>query len=99
MCRGGTREKNQQKIDILNDPVVKKIAETHKRAPSEIVLSWHFGRGSAVIVRSSNNERQLLNLNSYKFRLPEADISEINNLDRNLRIYESKQKLGLDYFA
>ena len=70
---------------VLTDPVVTKIAAAHRKSPAQIALRWGVQRGTAVIPKSQSLARLQENLAIFDFRLTEAEMNEINGLDRHRR--------------
>lgn len=68
--------------DILEDPAITEIAETHGVGAGAIILSWHHARGVTPIPRSANPERQRSNLAAVGLELSGAEIEAISGLGR-----------------
>jgi diketogulonate reductase-like aldo/keto reductase len=74
------------KNNLLDDPVLKKIASKYAKTTAQIVLRWNFQRGVVAIPKSSNSERQKENLNIFDFELTAEEIAQICSLDRDERV-------------
>lgn len=72
--------------DMIEDPVLVKVAEEHSSTPVEVVLAWHVYHGSMPLPASSNTERQRANL-LFDVELDDDDIAAIDGLERG-RIYQ-----------
>jgi len=72
---------------LMEEPVIKAIAERHSASPAQILISWSIHCGLAVIPKSINPERMRQNLIAVDLELTQQDILEINKLDRNRRFY------------
>jgi len=70
---------------VLDNPLISKIAVEHGKSNSQIVLRWHIQRGTAVIPKSTSRDRIIENLNVFDFELSEAQMLEISSLNRNYR--------------
>ncbi|QPG75712.1 NAD(P)H-dependent D-xylose reductase (XR) [Brettanomyces nanus] len=70
---------------LFDNPTIKKIAQAHKVSAAQVLLRWSTQNGICVIPKSSKKERLLSNLQSDKFNLTEAELNEIDGLNRNLR--------------
>lgn len=68
---------------ILSDPAILKIAEKYNRTPAQVILNWAMQRGTAVIPRSCNPQRQRDNL--VKLSLQREDHDAISGLNRDHR--------------
>lgn len=70
---------------LLEHATITKIAESHKKTPSQVLLRWATQRGIAVIPKSNNQGRLKQNLECCDFDLTDAEISEISGLDKDLK--------------
>ena len=71
---------------LLDDPVIRGIAETHERTPAQVVLRWHLQLGNVVIPKSITPERIEENFDLFGFHLSQTDMEAIEGLDRGERI-------------
>lgn len=65
---------------VMDQPVVRKIAEQHDKSPAQVVLRWGIQRGTAVIPKTSRIERLSKNLALFDFELAEDEMQEISAL-------------------
>lgn len=72
-------------VHLLEDPVVVKLGQKHRKTPAQIVLRWHNQHGWIVIPKSQHYERLLKNIDIFRFELSTEDIAAIDGLNRNLR--------------
>ncbi len=79
---------NPDKTDLLAEPVVKELGEKYKKTPAQILVNWSLARGHVVIPKSQSKERQKLNLESYKFKMEEADVKKLSGLARGMRNFK-----------
>jgi len=70
---------------VLEESVVKEIAAKHGRSPGQIVLRWAVQRGTGVIPKSSNPERQKANLSLFDFELSAEEMGKMKLLDKHRR--------------
>ena len=68
---------------LLNDPVLKKIAEKHGKSTAQVILRWDLQRGIITIPKSTLQVRIKENANLYDFELSVEDLKAINDLDLN----------------
>jgi 2,5-diketo-D-gluconate reductase A len=68
--------------DVLDDPVVTRIARRLERTPSQVVLRWHVQRGDIVFPKTTHVERMRENFALFDFELTTAEMAEITALDR-----------------
>ena len=67
--------------DVLDDPVVARIAEAHGKTPSQVTLRWHLERGDIVFPKSTHEERMRENFDLFDFTLTPDEVGEISALD------------------
>jgi 2,5-diketo-D-gluconate reductase A len=67
--------------DLLNAPVLVRIAEKHGKTPGQIVLRWHVEQGLVAIPKSANPRRMRENLDIFGFALDADDTKAIATLD------------------
>ncbi|MFD5858015.1 aldo/keto reductase [Streptomyces chartreusis] len=63
--------------DLLDDPVVRGIAETLKVTPGQVVLRWHTQLGALPIPKSADRERQRANLDIFGFDLDATQMAAV----------------------
>lgn len=68
--------------ELLSDPVISEIAETHNVSSAQVILRWNLQKGVVVIPGSSNPEHIKENTELYHFSLSENEMNRINALDR-----------------
>lgn len=69
--------------ELLGDPVISEIAETHGVSSAQVILRWNLQKGVAVIPGSSNPDHIRENNELYHFSLTDEEMQRINALDRN----------------
>lgn len=67
--------------DLLNAPVLGRIAQKHGKTPGQIVLRWHIEQGLVAIPKSANPQRMKENLGIFGFALDTDDVTAIATLD------------------
>lgn len=70
----------------LNDSVITRIADKHRKTPAQIVIRWHLDNGFVVIPKSVTAARIRDNNNVFDFNLDADDMSRISQLERGERI-------------
>ncbi|HVT67580.1 MAG TPA: aldo/keto reductase [Trebonia sp.] len=70
---------------VLDDPVIRSVAERAGKTPAQVVLRWHIQRGDIVFPKSVTPERIRENIGIFDFELPEADLEDISALNRDER--------------
>ena len=67
---------------VLDDEVVRRIADSRGRSPAQVVLRWHIQRGDIVFPKSVSADRMRDNFDLFDFELDGADMDAISALDR-----------------
>lgn len=70
------------KGEILDNATIVDLASDLERAPSQVILRWHIQRGDIVFPKTMHRERMEENLAVFDFTLTEAQMSQIDELDR-----------------
>ena len=70
------------KAQVLDDPVIARIAGRLGRTPAQVVLRWHLETGHVAIPKSATPTRISENLNLFGFTLTAGDRAAIAGLDR-----------------
>ena len=73
---------------LLENPVIKSIAQSRGCTPAQVLLAWHIHRGISVIPKSVNPSRLRENLAAAEIQLNPADLERIAQLDRNYRLID-----------
>lgn len=84
----GDRPDSLTKLDepsLLDHPTIKRIATKHQMTEAQVLIGWQLNRGLTVIPKSSNPDRQALNLASSALQLSENDMADITAMDRHYR--------------
>lgn len=69
--------------EIIESPIVKQIADRHKKTPAQIALKHHVQRGIVVIPKSVHKERMKQNLDIFDFELTLEEMELLKTLDEN----------------
>ncbi|OQV21053.1 Prostaglandin F synthase 1 [Hypsibius exemplaris] len=72
---------------LLEDPLVLEIAKRHNKTPAQILNRYLIERGRATIPKSTNRERIKENFAILDFVIPEADLLQLDGLNRDLRLF------------
>jgi len=70
---------------VLDDPVVRGIAEKHGVTPAQAILRWHLQVGNVVIPKSVTPSRIAENFDVFGFELDDDDLAAFAPLDRGER--------------
>ena len=69
--------------ELLNDKVLKDIAQKYNKSAAQIILRWNLQREVIVIPGSSNREHIIENTEIYDFELSDEDMNKIAELNRD----------------
>jgi 2,5-diketo-D-gluconate reductase A len=72
--------------ELLNDPIIARIAEGHDKTPAQAILRWHLQLGNIVIPKSVTPERICENIEIFDFELSDEEMAEFARLDSGERI-------------
>jgi diketogulonate reductase-like aldo/keto reductase len=70
---------------LLDDPVLKKIAEKYSKSVAQVILRWDLQKGIINIPKSTHEARIVANANLYDFELSADDMKTIDDLDSDPR--------------
>ncbi|KAL6267392.1 hypothetical protein P5V15_000467 [Pogonomyrmex californicus] len=75
--------------DLLNHPVIQKIAAEHKKTTAQILLRYLLQLDVVIIPKSTSLERVKSNIDLFDFALTEEDMNILSTLDKgaNGRIF------------
>jgi diketogulonate reductase-like aldo/keto reductase len=85
ICRGAYVNMEKEKLNLLEEPIVKELAEKYKKTPGQIVLNWLINLGIVPIPRTGKPERMKENLDSTTFVMEKDDYEKVSNLNKNHR--------------
>jgi 2,5-diketo-D-gluconate reductase A len=68
--------------EVLDDPVINRIADGRGKSPAQVVLRWHIHRGDIVFPKSVSPERMKSNFEIFDFDLDGSEMGAISALDK-----------------
>lgn len=71
----------QGNADMLNNPVIKEIAESHNKNAGQIILRFELQEGAIIFPKSTNPERIKSNMEIFDFSLTEEEMDKMRKLD------------------
>ena len=77
--------KAENEPDLFEHPTINELAQKHGCSPAQIMIAWAMERGTAVIPKSVNPERQLQNFESTSVKLGKEDMELMAKADRGYR--------------
>lgn len=103
ICGNTIRKRNDyDSLNLLNNSELINLAKKYSKTVFQICLNWHIKSGIIPIPKSSSKERQMENLQSLDFEMSHEDYELIDNIDKNLRLNQSTEKIfgaGIDLFC
>lgn len=67
--------------DLLNAPVLARLANKHGKTAGQIVLRWHVQQGLVAIPKSADPQRIRENIEVFDFTLADEDLRAMDTLD------------------
>ncbi|MHA7181209.1 aldo/keto reductase [Arthrobacter sp. MDB2-24] len=80
--------------NVLQDPVVGRIAAELGRTPAQVILRWHLQHGILTIPKASSRERIASNLDIFGLALDDAHLAALDALDRDQRFGSHPDRVG-----
>jgi 2,5-diketo-D-gluconate reductase A len=68
--------------EVLDDPIITRIADNLGKTPAQVVLRWHIQRGDIVFPKSVTPSRMWENFELFDFELYPGDMEGISALDQ-----------------
>lgn len=73
------------KVSVLDEPVLHAIATAHEKSPAQVMLRWHIQEGRSAIPKSVDPGRIAENFDIFDFELADDEIRRISALDTGER--------------
>ncbi len=73
---------------LLDNPVIKSIAQGRSCTPAQVLIAWHVNRGISTIPKSVTPSRLRENFAAAEIVLSQADMERIADLDQNYRLVD-----------
>lgn len=70
---------------VMNNPVIKEIAQNHNKTAAQILIRWCIQRGVVAIPKSVHANRIEENAQVFDFELTPEEMEKIKALDRHSR--------------
>jgi alcohol dehydrogenase (NADP+) len=75
---------------LLDDPVIRAIAEAHGCTPAQVLIAWHVNRGISTVPKSVTPARLRENFAAADIKLSAADLDQIAALNRDYRLISGR---------
>lgn len=83
------------KINVLELPVITKLAEKYGKTPAQIALRWNVHQGHSVLPKSVHADRIASNIDLFDFKISEEDLPEFDKIEQvNHKSTNSCEKTG-----
>lgn len=69
--------------ELLADPAITRIAESHGKAPAQVVLRWHLQHGNVAVVKPVTAARIRESIDLFDFELCHRELAAIADLGRD----------------
>lgn len=79
---------------LLDEPLIREIAEAKGKSPAQVVLRWHVQLGNLVIPKSANAERIRQNIDVFDFELGDDEVAALGKLETGERIGPDPDTFG-----
>ncbi|XP_077524281.1 1,5-anhydro-D-fructose reductase-like [Amblyomma americanum] len=73
--------------DLLHHEVLRKMADTYKKTPAQILIRWLLQRGIVALPRATCPNHIRENIEVFDFELSQEDVETLSGLDKNLRLF------------
>lgn len=73
--------------EIRNNDCLKSLAEKYNKTIAQVILRWHFQRGTVPVFKSTKPERLEENIDIFDFELSEDEILKISSLDQDYKYH------------
>ena len=74
----------QGRNELFSNQVLATIGKKYKKTNAQVSLRWHYQRGVVAIPRSSQHAHRIENINIFDFKLSDAEMKSIAELDLNV---------------
>lgn len=88
----------QAREDILQDPILAKVAAKHGRSVAQVILRWQFERGIVAVVKSANPAHTRENVAALDFALDASDMAQIAMLDTRRPLIDHQDPQRIKWF-
>jgi len=83
---GGRADKDSDfKENLLTNPVLTQIGEKYGKTAAQVILRWNIDQGIVAIPKSVTPSRIQANIDIFDFALTQAEVQEIDALNKNER--------------
>jgi len=69
-------------INVLELPLITKLAEKYERTPAQIALQWNVNQGHSVLPKSTHADKIASNIECSDFKISEEDLREFEKIQQ-----------------
>ena len=73
--------------EIKNNGCLMRLSEKYNKTIAQIILRWHFQRGTVPVFKSTKPERLKENIDIFDFALTDEEIQAISSLDEDYKYH------------
>lgn len=88
----------QARENILQDPILVKIAAKHNRSVAQVILRWQFERGIVAVVKSATPAHTRENVTALAFTLDASDMAQIAMLNTRKPLIDHQDPQRIKWF-
>lgn len=77
----------RMKQPIKESEILKELAKKYNKDIGQIILRWHIDKGIIPVFTSTKSARIKSNLDIFNFKISDEDITKINELNQNYKIF------------
>ncbi|KAL1440576.1 hypothetical protein MTO96_001132 [Rhipicephalus appendiculatus] len=89
---------NPDEPTLLEDPVIKSIAESHGKTSAQVLIRYQVERGVIVIPKSVTKERIAENFDIFDFNLTPEEMEAIDGCNKNFRYVPLTWSINHKYY-
>lgn len=86
----GQADREKGELTLLEEPIIKRIAESLGATPAQVLIAWALARGTSTIPKSVHRKRIVENFGARELELSDEQVAEITTLDRGRRYVDGK---------
>lgn len=94
----GSHYKQPEGPKLLENPMLKGIADKYKKSVGQILLRWQVQEGNIAIPKTVSKIRLEENLNIFDFEISREDMKNIDSLERNGRVCVDLRRVSHKYW-
>lgn len=77
----------QSRGELLEDPVINRIARAHGKTAAQVIIRWHIQEGFSVIPGTDNPDYIKENISVFDFSLTDEEMQAVRSLNKEKRYF------------